>query len=215
MYKHKILMIIFHIILTIVLLSFCFAQEEIDKKDLINEGKNYYKSGKYEEAANAFLEVIKTSVNKDKLYSAYIYLGYTYFTLEEHEKAKIQIDNGIEIKPYSKLGESEFVAEFIDFYETNKRELVGIGFFETIPTEAFVYIDDEKIGLAPIKKELLSRKYFLRLVKRGYDPYETEFEIKSNAVKSIKIDLTKGRNWKTFARSSVVMVALIFLLKSI
>lgn len=215
MRSNKIFAVIFRIVLSISLVVFCFAQEKIKEKQLIEEGIDYYKSGKYDEAIEVFSEVIRISLNEDELFSAYLYLAYTYFTLEEYDEAKIKIEKAIEIKPAVELDEKEFVSEFLKFFKNSKKELVGIGFIESIPSGAFIYLDENKIGLTPIKKELLSQKYFLRLVKWGYSPIETEIEIIKDDVQHIKIDLTKSKNWKTFLRSSLVMIALGFLLNSL
>lgn len=213
--NNKIFIIIFQLILSISLVAFCFTQEKINEKSLIEEGIDYYKSGKYDKAIETFSEIIRKSLIENEILDAYIYLGYTYFTIEENDEAKVKIEKAIEAKPDLELDEKEFVYGFIKFYKETKKGLVGIGFIESIPTRAFVYLDNNKIGSTPIKKELVSQKYFLRLIKWGYSPFEKEIEIKNDRVEHIKIDLTKNKNWKTFLRSCVVMIAFGFLLEKI
>ncbi len=81
--------------------------------------------------------------------------------------------------------------------------------------KANVILDGKNIGLTPMKKELLAKTYLLRMVKWGYTPYEMELEIKKMELSNFKIDLSKERNWKTLIRSTVIFVALSYLLKSI
>ena len=190
-----------------------FAQEK--PKTLLETGIDYYKSGKYVEAIDAFKEVIRTSIIEKDLFLAYVYLGYTHFSLQEMENAKAQVEKAVEINPDSYLSEDEFVAEFVAFYKKAKEGLVGIGFFESNPPQANIILDGKNIGLTPMKKELLAKTYLLRMVKWGYTPYEMELEIKKMELSNFKIDLSKERNWKTLIRSSVVFIALSYLLKSI
>lgn len=215
MRKNKIFIIIFQAILSINIVALCFAQEISNEKKLIEQGIKYYKSGEYDKAIESFSEVIKTSINKNELLTAYIYLGYTYHTRGEMDKAKIPIERGIELRPGHTLDEKEFVPEFIEFFKEKKEKIVGVGFFESIPPKAFVYLNNQKIGLTPIKNELLAKKYFFRLVKWGYSPVEKEIEIKNNDVTAIMIDLSKTKNWQTFLRSSLIMIAFSFLFKSL
>jgi hypothetical protein len=67
------------------------------------------------------------------------------------------------------------------------------------------------VGITPLKLELLSQKYYLRVVKPWYDPIEDELEIEKSIVTPVKLDMTKGKNWKTFLRSSVIMAAVTFI----
>lgn len=185
------------------------------KNPLIERGKSLYKTGNYNEAIEVFSQIISESVKADELYVSYIYLGYSHFTLGEHEKAMVHVENAIEVQPNIKLDTEEFVTEFIQFYDEIKQDFVGIGFFESAPSSAIVYIDKEKVGMTPMKKELLSKKHNLRVVKWWYTPYESEIDITSNRINNIKIDFSKKKNWKGFVRSSVVMIALAILVKSI
>ncbi len=209
--------VIFFIITFSFLSSYGFglSQEEAVQNPLIQQGINYYKAGDYDSAVRVLEEAIKMSVRQNELFTAYIYIGYTYFTLAELDKAVPYIDEAIKINPNKILDRNEFVSEFIDYYNDTKKTTVGIGFFESIPDGSFLYVDKIKLGITPLKQEFLAGKYMLRLVKWGYAPYEDEIEINRNEINNFKIDLSKTKNWKTFARSSVIVIAIAFLLKSI
>ncbi len=211
MFRSRINLLLICFVLAVVFTAPSFGQEE----NLFQEGKKLYQSGEYDEAIKAFSEVVKKSVNKDLCFKAYLYLGYTYFTRGNHNKARKSIENSVQMKQNVELDESEFVPEFIDFYEENKLGVVGIGFFESIPSSASVYLDKKKIGFTPVKKELLSQKYYLRIVKRGYEPIVKEIEINIGEINYFKVDFSKGKNWKTFLRSSVLMIVLGLVLKSL
>lgn len=190
----------------------CIAQEIIQDNPMIKEGIDQYKAGKYDQAINIFSEVIRQSVEKEILYSAYFYLGYCYYTIEDLGNAKSRIEDAINTIPDKKPNEEDFVPEFIDYFNSIKRKIIGIGFFESIPKNAIIYLDDIKIGTTPQKNELLNKKYFLRMVKYGYEPFEAEFNIQSNEIRNIKIDLREVKNWRTFSRSAVIMIGLSIIL---
>lgn len=205
-------------IITILFLSiygFGLIQEESQQNSLISQGIDYYKDGEYDSAIRVLQEVINISVDKNELFIAYIYLGYTYFTLTDLDQASPNVDEAIKINPNGQLDSNEFVSEYIDFFKETKKKTVGIGFFESIPTESYLYVDKNKIGTTPLKTEFLAGKYWIRLVKPWFAPYEAEIEIKSNEVNPFKIDLSKGKSWKTFGLSSLIMVAIAFLFKFI
>jgi len=180
-------------------------------KTLMETGIDYYKAGQYPEAIEAFKAVIRNSTSDKESQRAYIYLGYTYFSLQELENAKIQIDKAITLDPDFSLSEDEFVADFIGYYKKAKEGLTGIGFFESLPPKANVYLDKTLIGVTPLKKELLSKSYTLRFVKAGYTSYEMSMEIQKTVVSNFKIDLNLQPNWKTFLRSTLVFIAAAYL----
>jgi len=181
---------------------------------LLRKGIDLCLSGAYEEAVSTFSQVLKLSVDQDINRQALLYLGYTYFALGDHSKAKSQVEEVIKISPQTALDEKEFGAEFTKFFETTKRELVGIAFIESIPSRAMIWIDKAKIDYTPIKIELLAQKYRLRVVKGGYTPYEETLVITSNIFNPVKVDLTKEKNWKSFITSSLIMIAVSFLVRS-
>jgi len=195
--------------------GFGLIQVESQQNPLISQGIEYYKSGEYDSAISTLQEVINISVDKKELFTAYIYLGYTYFTLDDLDQASPNIDEAIKINPNGQLSSDEFVSEYIEYFKKLKNVIVGIGFFESIPTGSFLYIDKNKIGTTPTKNEFLAGKYWIRLVKWWYAPYEEEIEINPNEMNNFKFDLSKGKNWKTFARSSIIIIAVAFLFKAI
>jgi len=170
------------------------------------EGVKLYQEGKYDRAVEIFSDIVKKSLDKDLCFNSYIYLGYTYFTIGEHEQARFYIEKGVELKQNVDLNEDEFIRDFILFYRNTKDRVVGIAFIESIPSKASIFMDNKKLGITPIKREFLSQKYYMRLVKWGYDPVVREIEIEVGEVNHFKVDLSKERNWKTFLRSSLVMI---------
>lgn len=212
MRNNKLFIIVVQIILSINLVTFCFAQEKSREKILLDECMGYYKTGEYERAINCYLDVIKTSLAGDALLTAYVYLSYTYYTIGKKVNTENYLTKAIFSKPNIKLEKSEFESTFIDFFKDIKNKYVGVGSVVSIPSGALVYFDNRKMGSTPFKDELLAKKYLLRLVKLGYSSVEMEIQIRNNEINEFSIDFSKKENWKTFLRSSLVMVVLHYLL---
>lgn len=208
MKRKKAFFVMLQVLMLFIFVSFCSAQIKKNEREILQQGIDFFKSGVYEKAIDSFFDVIKISIDKDILLKAHIYLGYTYYSLENRDEATRQLEAAIGFAPDLKLSEEEFVPAFIEFVKVIKKDLVGIVFIESIPSKAFIYLNKKKLGLTPFKKELLAKKYLLRLVKAGYDPHEEEIAIISNDLNNKMFDLSKGKNWKTFARSCLIMLVL-------
>jgi tetratricopeptide (TPR) repeat protein len=196
--------------------TFGFSQtENQDLSALLRKGIDLCLSGSYEEAISAFTQVLKLSVDPDINKQALLYLGYTYFALGDHSRAKSQVEEVIKVSPQMAVSEIEFGAEFSKFFEATKKELVGIAFIESVPDRAMIWIDRVKIDYTPLKIELLAKQYSLRAIKGGYSPYEETVLIRSDSMNPIKVDLTKEKNWKNFVTSSLIMVAVSVLVRSL
>lgn len=194
----------------------CWAQEKtLDLNILLKQGMDYYQSGNYDEAIRTFSDVLRLSVDKNINLRAHLYLGYTFFLQGESDKSRAQLENAIRIDPQMILDDREFGPEFIKIYESAKKAVTGIAFIESVPKGAIIWIDDEEIGRAPLKRELLSGKYRIKIIKPGYSVHEGMMEIKNDSINSLLIDLTKKDNWKNFVLSTVIMGALTFLIRSL
>jgi tetratricopeptide (TPR) repeat protein len=184
-------------------------------KSVVDTGVEFYKAGKYNEAIEVFRQVLRTSLADREIFTAYLYLGYTYFALQQMDDAKAQVGKAVEIDPNFVPSEPDFIAEFVAFYKKTKEEIVGIGFFDSLPPNAKFSLDGKPLGVTPMKKELLAGTYLLRMVRPGYEPYEMLVDIKKSEIGNFKIDLTGEKNWKTFFRSSLIFVALAVLALSL
>lgn len=210
------MVIIFQIFFLTSLVPISSAQvDKTQDKNLLEGGKEFYKSGNYEEAIEAFSKVIRKSVDKAETLEAYVWLGYTYFTIEKPDEARINIEKGVELSPELELYEKDFGLEFVKFFKITKTEIVGVVFIETVPSGATVFIDNSLAGVTPLKRELLYQKYFMKVVKWGYSPNDQKFEVKRNEANYIKVDLSKGKNWKSFVQSAAIMVVFSFLIGSL
>lgn len=200
------------VIFTISLFS---SPQQSKYRVMIDQGKEYYKEGNFEEAIKALQDVIKYSVDLTEVWDAQVYLGYVYFSIQEEANMQTQLEAAIQIKPNFTLNKEEFAPAYISKFEDIRKGFIGIGFFETIPSKTLIYLDDEKIGLTPLKIELLAKTYMLRFVKLGYEPFEEEIEIVQQQILNRKIDLNERKNWKTLVKASSVMIVLGLIISNI
>jgi tetratricopeptide (TPR) repeat protein len=214
--KRGIVFLVLLFVLGTFLPSFSQIQEKPkDTKQLLEKGIDLYRSGEYEEAIKVFSEVLKLSVDKNEIIRTYVYFAYTYFAMNELDKALVQVYEAIKQSPEMTLKEEEFPADFIKFFDTAKNQVVGTLFIESTPDRARVWIDKKEFGSTPLKTQLPAQRYYLRVVKGGYSPHEETIEIRSDSIIPIKIDLNKKKNWKSFALSSLIFGAITVLAKSI
>lgn len=201
------------VVLAVILAAGIGLAQEPPKSKL-EAGIALYKAGSYAEAVEAFRQVIRISLLDEELFRAYLYLGYTYFSLQKEEEAKAQVEKAIEIDPGFNPSEADFISEYVAFYGMIKATVVGVAFFVTLPSEAKVFLDDELIGRSPLKKELLAGVYRLRLASPGYEAYEALVELKKAKDSTVKIDFRSEKNWKTFLRGGLIFGIVAFLVGS-
>ena len=180
-------------------------------KSVVDSGVELFKAGKYNEAIEIFRLSLRTSIVNRENFTAYLYLGYTYFALQQIDNAKAQVGKAVEVDPDFMPREPDFIPEFVALYKKTKEEIIGIGFFDSLPPHAKFSLDGKSVGVTPLKKELLAGTYLLRAVCPGYEAYEMLVDIKQSEIVNFKIDLTGEKNWKTFIRSSLIFAALAYL----
>jgi tetratricopeptide (TPR) repeat protein len=215
MKKALVLLSLFYILAASLPSFYPVQEKQRDTKQLLEEGIDLYRSGKYEEAIDVFIDVLKLSVDKNEIIRTHLYSGYTYFAMNEPDKTLGQVEEAIKSDPNLKLNEEEFAPEFIKFFEAAKTQFVGTAFIESIPSGAKVWINKREVGYTPLKIQLLAQKYDLRVVKAWFSPYEENIEIRNDAIVPFRIDFNKKKNWKSFVLSSLIMTAMTVLLKSL
>jgi hypothetical protein len=188
--------------------TFLTAQEKKIGQIQLEQGLSLFRNSQYKEALYEFLKVPEKSVDNELIFQAYLYISNIHFILNENDDATTYAKRLCEAKQEFTLSENEFNSAFIKFIESIKKELIGIGYFDTVPPAAKILLDKIEVGVTPIKKELLAKKYFLRVVKWGYSPLETTINITPHDTNSVKFDLNLQKNWKSFGRSALLMFVL-------
>jgi len=189
--------------------TFLAAQEKkIDQIQLEKAIGLYRDQHLYKEALDEFSKVLENSVDSEMIFQAYLYISNIHFILNENDAAMANVKKMCEFKQEFALSKNEFNPDFIKFVELIKEGQIGIVYFDTVPQAAKILIDKIEVGVTPIKKELLAKKYFLRVIKWGYSPLEFTIDIIPHEITSIKFDLNLQKNWKSFSRSALLMLLL-------
>jgi tetratricopeptide (TPR) repeat protein len=224
----------FKVILSIFFLAFflsaaaeIYAQVE-DKPPAtpttpLAEAVKLYKAGLYQEAIDAFVPLGIKAKDRTERMKTQIYLGYTYFTIDNKEEAERAIKNGIAARQDAELNDKAlfseidgFVLDFVKFFKGIKSATVGSVYIESVPSGAAVYIDNAKAGVTPLTRELAYQKYSLKFVKGGYSAKKMDLDFKKNDLGNIKMNLNEGRkHWKSFLQSALLMAGFSFLIGSI
>lgn len=188
--------------------TFLTAQEKKIGQIQLEQGLSLFRNSQYKEALDEFSKVPEKSVDNELIFQAYLYMSNIHFILNEKEAAMTYAKRLCEVKQEFALSENEFNSAFIKFIDAIKENLIGIGYFDTVPPAAKILLDKIEVGVTPIKKELLAKEYFLRVVKWGYSPLETKIKITPHDTNSVKFDLNQQKNWKSFGRSALLMLVL-------
>ena len=187
------------------------------------EAVKLYKAGLYQEAIDALVPLGLKAKDRTERMKTQVYLGYTYFTIDNKEEAERALKNGIAARRDAELNDKAlfskidgFVPDFVKFFKGIKSATVGSVYIESVPSGAAVYIDNVKAGATPLTTELVYQKYSLKFVKGGYTAKRVDLDFKKSDLGSIKMNLNEGRkHWKTFLQSALLMAGLSFLIGSI
>ena len=187
------------------------------------EAVKLYKAGLYQEAIDALVPLGLKAKDRTERMKTQVYLGYTYFTIDNKEEAERALKNGIAARRDAELNDKAlfseidgFVPDFVKFFKGIKGATVGSVYIESVPSGAAVYIDNVKAGATPLTTELVYQKYSLKFVKGGYTAKRMDLDFKKSDLGSIKMNLNEGRkHWKTFLQSALLMAGFSFLIGSI
>jgi len=187
------------------------------------EAVKLYKAGLYQEAIDALVQLGNKAKDRTERIKTQIYLGYTYFTIDNKEEAEQAVKNGIAARPDAEINDkilfSEidgFVPDFVKFFKAIKNATMGSVYIESVPSGAAVYIDNAKAGVTPLTTALAYQKYSLKFVKWGYSAKKMDLDFKKNDPGNIKLNLNEGRkHWKSFLQSALLMAGFSFLIGSI
>ncbi len=202
----------FLIILSMGLSS--FAQQTKDENELLKKCEGYYKNGEYEKAIACYNEAINLIGDMKKLMNARMSLACTYFTINDLENAKEQVQKVLELNPSYRISIEEFVPPFVEYYRSLRNQLVVPVSLKSSPSNATIIVDGKVLGKTPIRTELFAKKIKIKLVKSGYLPYEGEITIVAGKENEILVDFGSGKhknyNWKTLLVSSVIWTGLTY-----
>ena len=161
---------------------------------LLEQGKQEYMEGRFEEAIEKLNLAIKLITPKDKLIDAYLHLSLCHFALGERDKAKVYLAELLRLNPAQKLDSLYYAPDFLKLLDEAKGMVLASIRVETKPAISEAYFDGELTGLTPLQiTEVAPGEHKLRVVKQGYQPKEESLILKEGEVKTISIELEKEK----------------------
>jgi len=173
-------------------------QEEGDR--LLEEGKQDYMEGRFEEAIEKLTLAIKLLTDKDKLIDAYLHLALSHFALGEMDKVKENFAGLLRLNPAQRLDPQYYPPGFVKIFDKVKDVILARIRVETEPAAAQVYFDGELVGLTPFQiTKVAAGEHKLKLIKEGYKPTERSLLVKESEKKTVSIKLEEEEKKPTVA----------------
>jgi hypothetical protein len=168
-----------------------------EEQALLQQGKQYYMEGRFEEAVEKLTLALKLLKDKDKLIDAYLHLSLSHFALGERDKAKVYLADLLRLNPAQKLDPMYYAPDFVNLLEEAKTMILARLKVETEPPEARVILDGELAGVSPLQiGELAPGEHKLRITKEGYKTAEQSVILKEGEEKNVAIELEKVKEEK-------------------
>jgi hypothetical protein len=171
----------------------CILAYQQTGDDLLEQGKQYYQEGKFEEAIETLSLALKMLSDKDKLVDAYLHSALSHFALGEKEKAREDLAGLLRLNPKQQLDPMYYPPDFVQLLNEAKGAILAHFSIETEPSEAQVYLDGELRGLSPLElKELSAGEHKLVVMKEGYKAEEESVIVKEGEKKAVSFKLEKN-----------------------
>jgi hypothetical protein len=176
--------------------AWLLAQEKTGD-DLLEQGKQYYQEGKFEEAVEKLTLALKMLSDKDKLVDAYLHVALSQFALGEKEKAKQYLAELLRLNPGQKLDPMYYPPDFVKLLDEAKDVILAHITIETELTEAQVYLDGELKGLSQLElKDIASGEHKLVVLKEGYKAAEEKLIVKEGEKRTVSFELEEKEGKK-------------------
>jgi hypothetical protein len=171
--------------------AWLLAQEQ-DAELLLQQGKQAYVTGNFDEAIDKLSRAVKLLTDEPKIMDAYLHLAISHFALSQIEEAKEALAQITKMKPEYNIDPFYYPPDFIKLHEQVKKESLAHISLRTEPEDVEVYLDGELAGRSPVKiADIQPGEHRLKLVKEGYLDKE-EFIILAAGVQSeVSITLEK------------------------
>jgi len=169
------------------------AQQEEGQR-LLEQGKQDYMEGRFEEAMDKLSLAIDLLTDKDKLIDAYLHLALCHFALGERGKAKESLAGLLRLNPTQKLDPLYYPPDFVKLLKETKGVVLASILVESNPSSAQVYLDGTLEGIAPLEiTEIAGGEHRLKIVKQGYKVWEESLILKEGEKRTLSINLAEGK----------------------
>ncbi len=156
------------------------AQEASDIDKILQEGKQAYMDGNFQEAVSKLSLAITLIKNKKDLLDAHLALAQTYFSIGNNPEAEKSINEILKINPKLVLSEDANSPKFISFFELVKRaNLLKVTL--KVQSSGAIYIDDIPFGEGDqVEARLFKGRHLARVERKGTGPQQEEFLVEKD-----------------------------------
>jgi len=170
--------------------AWLIAQQQEDVEELLEQGKQDYMEGRFEEAMDKLSLAIDLLSDKGKLVDAYLHLALCHFALGERGKAKENLAGLLRLDPAQKLDPLYYPPDFIVLLDEAKGIVLARIRLDSDPLSAQVYFDGKLVGITPLQlNEIAAGEHRIRVVKQDYMLWEESIIIKEGEEKTVSIRL--------------------------
>lgn len=173
------------------------VNEDSETAKLLKKAEEYYENGNFDKAIEVYESVIKMlnekkelAETKQKLVQTILSLSLTYFTIQENQKARTQLEKLISINPKQELDPEFYPPKFISIFNDLQKEHLGSLQITSIPEKADIYLNNIKIGKTPIKlNKYLKGEYTLVAKLKGFAIHTQTISITPGIINKIEIPM--------------------------
>ena len=167
----------------------------------VAQGRKLLDDLKLEEAIVAFsaaIEGYKKNLvfmkNYSPLVQTLLQLSVAYFRIGEEEKGQGFLTQVLCLQPDMSLAEGEFPEIFTRIFDEVKKKSIegpkGSINVASSPPFSEIYLNGSKRGVTPLLvRDLIKGRYFIRVDKQGYKPYNAEIEVGDKEGELVQVNL--------------------------
>lgn len=178
---------------------------------LLIEAENSYKNGQFKEAISIYQKIIddlkekkELAETRQDLFKTMISLAFTYFTIQETDKARSQLHKLIELHPNQDLDVEIYPPAFARLFQDVQKSLLGQLVITTEPEACDVKIDSQAAGKTPLTlKNILRGDHTITAEKKGFLPRTEPFSVKAGETNSLSMILTKAEEIAVIEKEGV------------
>lgn len=187
------------------------SSDEATISKLLTDAENKYQSGEFKKAIEIYEQIIiklnkrkELVKTKQKLFRTMISLALTYFTIQETEKSKLQLEKLIRINPKQEIDNEIYPPQFIKIFNNVQKNHLGELNITSTPSGATVMLDNESIGTTPVNiKKFVKGEYVITVAKKGYSISTRKILVNQNTSNIFEVALEKSGGKKVVEKKGI------------
>ncbi|MCK5221662.1 MAG: PEGA domain-containing protein [Candidatus Aminicenantes bacterium] len=187
------------------------SSDEATISKLLTDAENKYQSGEFKKAIEIYEQIIiklnkrkELVETKQKLFRTMISLALTYFTIQETEKSKLQLEKLIRINPKQEIDNEIYPPQFIKIFNNVQKNHLGELNITSTPSGATVMLDNESIGTTPVNiKKFVKGEYVITVTKKGYSISTRKILVNQNTSNIFEVALEKSGGNKVVEKKGI------------